>query len=50
MVGENFEIYTTEMAKMNLKSSPWLEKILKLTLLKQVKMHGNTVFVKMVQE
>ena len=37
MVGENFEIYTTEMAKMNLKSPPWLEKILRFTLLKWLK-------------
>ena len=34
MVGESFEIYLSQMAKNALKCPPWLEKILKFTLLK----------------
>ena len=39
MVGENFDIYTSKMAKNAQNRPPWLEKILKFTLLKWLKMH-----------
>ena len=41
MVGENFGIYLSQMAKNAFKLSPWLEKILKFTYLKWIKMHLN---------
>ena len=40
MVGEHFEIYTSEMTKNTLLNPPsWLEKILRFTLLKWLKIH-----------
>ena len=41
MVGANCEIYLSQMAKMHLNFSPWLEKILKFTYPKCLKMHLN---------
>ena len=42
MVGENFEIYFSQMAKNAFKNyPPWLEKILKYTSLKWLKIHLN---------
>ena len=38
MVGEKFEIYLSEMAKNELNCPPWLEKNLKFTCLKLLKM------------
>ena len=42
MVGENFKFYFSEVAKNAFSDKnrpPWLEKILKFTLLKWLKMH-----------
>ena len=41
MVGENFEIYLSQMVKMHLNYPPLLEKILKFTCHKLLKMHLN---------
>ena len=37
MVGENFEIYSSQVDKKYLNRPPWLEKILKYTHLKWLK-------------
>ena len=39
MVGENFEIYPSEMAKNAPNHPPWLEKILRFTHQKWLKTH-----------
>ena len=44
MVGENFEIYTSQMARMFFNCPPYLEKILKFTVLKWIKMQLKCVF------
>ena len=39
MVGENFEISLSEMAKIALNHPPWLEEILRFAYLKWLKLH-----------
>ena len=45
MVGENFEIYPSEMAKNAPNHPRWLEKILRFAYLKWLKMHQSSIMV-----